>query len=208
MKLRPFHILTKWDLDPDTRAQITNLDWTRLPITTAFSRAPVLYRILQGWVQGSWSPRSFFRSYGMWLQSVVTLLNLRVPDSLEQQIQHDLSGVFGSDREPVIRMQVIYHGNCVPTHVDATREVSLVIPVHNHAGSYTQFFQSSQPWQDLADPTRCELSDQVEITAPTLIDTKVPHGVRCCRSLSRQAPRISITAKWCDVSYTDLVRSL
>jgi len=208
MSVLPFHAIQDWDLDLDLKTHIASLDWRCLPITTGFSRGSVLRRIGRGWWHGEWGILGFLQTYGVALQSVVTLLNLRIPEHLEQRISEQLRDKFDVPEAPTVRLQVIHSGRMVPIHVDATRETSLVIPIANHDRCFTQFFRSRDDIEDIADPGRCELMTEIEINTPTLIDTKTPHAVRCHRPPGADRPRTSVTAKWQDTTYQDLQERL
>ena len=208
MHTTPFFQLSGWDISADLKHQISRFDWRSLEITTELSPVSVCALIIKGWVDRQWSLVSFANAYGMFLQDIPRLLNLRLPEEIETQVLNQLPNGVREINAPVIRMQVMFGGRFLPIHIDNTREASLVIPLNNHQGSSTQFFKCLGNPAQLLDPSKCQLTDQVEVTMPTLIDTKIPHAVVCQQTPSKLAPRLSLTVKWPNTKYSKLIGQL
>lgn len=204
---RAFQELLLWDLPDDIKNQVARMSWNDLPITTGLSRWSMLRRVAVGWLRQDWALRGFLEHYGPLFGRVPVLHNIRLPDDLERSISDLVKQRFDRAAAPVVRLQIMYGGDFMPIHIDSTREASLVIPIMNHHGTYTRFY-SSQDQTSILDPTRCQFQEEVEITSPTLIDTKQPHAVFCHKSYTKLDPRISITAKWTNAKYSELANMI
>jgi hypothetical protein len=95
--------------------------------------------------------------------------------------------------DPVFTVVILVTGEGFPPHVHPVTHSpwNLLIPVKNTKNSFTQFFKSSaSPWTskdlnhlgeeiiaDVYDIDLCEITHEVEVVRPTLINVSVPHGI-------------------------------
>lgn len=158
--------------------------------------------IFKGWTKGKYKLRGFQHLYGMLGQNLASIENYALPEDLEKKIIFEVNHKFASNEVPIVRLQRIHSGACIPIHIDATRHSSLIIPLANHDGSITQFFKYTGAQDQIIDPLQCKHWKKVEINVPTLIDTKVPHNV----VLSKDTVRLSLTVKWPNTSFNDLAK--
>lgn len=194
--------LTDWNITEDLRSSVIFLDHKTLPITTSSSKLNSTKIIFKGWASGKYKLRGFQHLYGVLGQNLASIENYALPMELEKKILSEVNLKFAGDESPTVRLQRIHGGVCVPIHIDMTRHSSLIIPLANHDGSVTQFFKYSGAHDQIIDPLQCKFWKKVEIDAPTLIDTKVPHNV----VLTRNTVRLSLTIKWSNTSFNDLVK--
>jgi len=196
-----------WDIADNLRNVLTALPWKNLEVTTGFSRSTVLKTITNHYKK--WPAKSFLKSYGFFLQTIPTLLNLKLPHQLENQVLEQVGSHIKTVDDPIIRIQVMYGGCFLPIHIDPTRTASLIIPLANHQRSWTKFYKNQEQTSgQLLDPAKCVLFDQVEVLTPTLIDTKIPHAVWSDYCIKQNQPRLSLTVKWQNVKYLDLVEAI
>lgn len=136
------------------------------------------------------------------------MTNRILPQQIEECLAESVHDCLPTTETPVIRLQVIQHGKFLPIHVDATKQASMVIPVQNHDSSVTSFYHCTNPSAGLVDPALCDPWCDIEIQKPTLIDVKKPHGVSLPKISNRQTTRISITVKWSNTTYANLISML
>ena len=192
-------------LAPATAQALKDLDWASQPVTTELNRVQVLKDFVNYAGSRHWKIKNFVRRYGWLGQEISVLKNIRLPADLEQAVAEQVQTFFKTTTAPIVRLQVIFNGTVVPLHKDLTRETSFVIPVLNHSGSYTRFYDSATPQLDgLVDPGQCYQVDHVEIVTPTLINTKKIHSVEFANIYTQLHPRISVTAKWPELTFEEL----
>lgn len=201
MDEKPYVICQEWDLTAELISAVRSLDTNDLLVTTSSSRMRTCTEIIKGCMQKKWNLKSFCQTYGIVGEKLSCVQNFRLPDHLESGIMDQLTDRFRFSGDPVIRLQKIFGGGIMPIHVDLTRTASLVIPLQNHADTCTQFFRYQGPVQQLIDPSLCQIFDSVEISRPTLIDTKIPHNVVSPKKQTAENTRLSITLKWVDTPY-------
>lgn len=195
--------LTDWNITEDLRSLVMLLDHKNLPITTSSSKLNTTKMIFKGWIRGNYKLRGFQHLYGTLGQNLASIENYALPEDLEKKVLSEINLKFSSTEVPIVRLQRIHSGVCVPIHIDMTRHSSLIIPLANHDGSITQFFKYTGSQNQIIDPLQCEHWKKVEINVPTLIDTKVPHNV----VLLGHAVRLSLTVKWPNTSFKDLAKA-
>lgn len=144
--------------------------------------------------------------YGWMLRRIATVKNLRIDAGLEQQVVDMVQKHFNCSESPVVRLQVMFGGEMLPLHTDITRHASLVVPISNHHGTRTDFYRAMRPVDPaLPNPKQCVCLESVEITKPTLIDTDCIHSVVSEKPITKHDPRISLTAKWTNTKFQELV---
>lgn len=205
MNNKPYYQIPDWNLDSQLRSKILDLNWSVLPSTTASNRYLMAKLILQGHFKKQYSLWAFVKYYGIALQKICHLANIKLPTELEQQIKDYISELFPVKEIPVIRLQIMFGGTYLPIHIDSTRNASLVIPIAHCENTKTQFFSYTGEKMQLIDPSRCVLLTQTEITMPTMIDTTLPHSVYCENPVTSSHPRLSLTAKWPQTKYSELI---
>ena len=186
----------------DLEISLPQFDWRTLPVTSQANRRQVLQRIVQS--KDNWV--DYFAFYGWLLRRVGVVKNLQLPADLEQTIAQRVQSYFESYEVPIIRLQVIYGGSLVPLHTDITRHASLVIPVSNHGSARTNFYEAMRRVDPaLPNPMQCMCIESTVISVPTLIDTDCIHAVVYSEPITEHNPRISITAKWPNTRFKDLI---
>jgi hypothetical protein len=144
--------------------------------------------------------------YGWMLGRVATVKNLRLDLDLEQRVVEIVQKHFNCNESPGVRLQVIFGGEILPLHTDITRHASLVIPISNHHGARTNFYQAVRPVSPaLPNPKQCLCIESIVIDKPTLIDTDCIHSVVSETPITENNPRISLTAKWANTKFRELV---
>lgn len=206
--MKPYFVIDRWDLSADLKQKISTQPWQELKSTSGVDAWSALKIVVKGAIKKDWSLSDFFRTYGFALNQVVDLRNLQLLAEHENEVLTEIQKTWPQIPRPIIRLQVLHSGIWLPIHIDATRTASFVIPISSHEHSITQFYRSSGLMQQLVDPSRSTLFDQIEILRPTLIDTKVPHAVKCQKPLVKINPRMSLTIKWEQYMYKDLVQQL
>ena len=187
-----------FELSPENLYKIQNLNWEQLCVTTELTKWTVFEKFVRHSYLCNWKAINFIKRYGIFGQHISTLKNIRLPDEIEQEICQQVKHFFNINSSPVVRLQVVFGGKIVPMHTDPTRELSFIIPIMNHANSFTRFYQTGkvEKFDGLCDPGNCVCVDQIEILVPTLINTKQIHSVEFNNIYTKTSPRISITAKW------------
>jgi hypothetical protein len=196
-----------FELDVVSLHELNTINWKKLPVTTELNRWQVFQDFINHYKLRGWKLKNFINRYGIIGQQVCILKNIRLPAELDQRIKKQVNNFFNAAQDPVVRLQVIFNGTIVPLHKDTTRESSFIIPIMNHAGSFTKFYNynNTQIGDGLVDPGACTCVDQVEIVCPTLINTKKIHSVEFANQYTINNPRISITAKWESCNFQELV---
>lgn len=176
--------------------------WHQLPVTTEANRFQVFRRMIR--TRDNWL--DYLAYYGWMLGRIATVKNLRLDTELEQQVVDTVQKHFHCRESPVVRLQVMFGGEMLPLHTDITRHASLVIPISNHLGARTNFYKALRSVDSaLPNPTQCECVESTVISQPTLIDTDCIHSVVSDAPITKQHPRISLTAKWANTKFRDLV---
>jgi hypothetical protein len=189
-------------LGPELQQLLENLDWKKLTVTTEANRVQVLKRMLRS--GSNWS--DYLTFYGWLLGKIGVVKNLRLDADLEQAITKVIQDHFGCAEAPVLRLQVMFGGEMLPLHTDMTRHASLIFPVANHNSARTNFYRSMTDFDPaLPNPVYCSCVETTVITVPTLIDTDCIHSVVYIEPITEQRPRISLTAKWANTKFRDLV---
>lgn len=197
-----YQAIPELQLPQDLQQRLVALDWRALTVTTEANRYQVIRRIIRSGV--SWF--DYLSFYGWFLGRVGTVKNLRIDPDLEQAIAQIIQSHFNCQETPVLRLQVMFGGEMLPLHTDITRHASLVIPVSNHASAITNFYESIQPVNPaLPNPMQCMCIESTVISVPTLINTDCIHSVVYREPVTEPRPRISLTAKWADTKFQELV---
>jgi len=204
----PFYQNDHWKLSSTLVNQLQQLDWKQLPVTSLINRPTLAKMILQGWSKKEYTLRGFFQSYGLFLQNTANLFNLKLPTDIENNVIDHFHKRLPGVPIPIFRIQAIFNGHCVPIHRDKTMRASMVFPLSNHQGSWTRFYSSSCANRHLIDPATCMLTHQVEITQPTLLNVDICHDVWSSTMYTKHTPRLSLTAKWPNTSYQQLINLL
>ena len=181
--------------------QLEQLDWTALTVTSEANQKQVFRRMIQA---GNWV--DYLAVYGWLLGRIGVVKNLRIDHDLEQAIIKVIQNYFECDEEPVLRLQVMFGGEMLPLHTDITRHASLIFPIANHFSARTNFYESMTEFDPaLPNPMQCMCVESTVITVPTLINTDCIHSVVYIEPVTKQRPRISLTAKWANTKFQDLV---
>jgi hypothetical protein len=196
-----YQVIPELQLAEDLQQRLECLDWRELAVTTEANRKQVLKRMVKA---GNWS--DYLACYGWLLNRVGVVKNLRIDHDLEQKIIKVIQNYFGCDEQPVLRLQVMFGGAMLPLHTDITRHASLIFPIANHRSARTNFYESMTDFDPaLPNPMQCMCVESIVITAPTLINTDCIHSVVYLEPITEQCPRISLTAKWANTKFQDLV---
>jgi hypothetical protein len=182
--------------------QLEQLDWTNLTVTSEANRWQVFRRLVK-W-NTDWF--DFLTFYGFFLGNVGTVKNLRIEAELEKSITEIIQSHFDCSEAPILRLQVMFGGKLLPLHTDITRHASLIFPIDNHDDARTNFYEPiCKVDSALPNPVHCSCVETTVITVPTLINTDCIHAVVYDKPISQQRPRISLTAKWANTKFQDLV---
>lgn len=197
-----YRAIPELQLAETLQQRLENINWQELTVTTEANRTQVLKRMLQS--VEAWP--DYLAFYGWLLGKIGVVKNLRIDRDLEQAITEVIQNYFGCKEAPVLRLQVMFGGEMLPLHTDITRHASLIFPIANHRSARTNFYQSMTDFDPaLPNPVYCSCVETTVITVPTLIDTDCIHSVVYIEPITKQQPRISLTAKWANTKFRDLV---
>lgn len=198
-------IISDLHLSANLQQQLKSLVWRQLPVTTDIDRLVVLRRMIR--TRDNWL--DYLVHYGWKLQRIATLKNLRIDRELEEQVVDIVQKHFGCSESPVVRLQVMFGGQMLPLHIDTPKHASLIIPIDNHSSASTHFYQALRPVDPaLPNPLQCDCVESIVISQPTLIDTDCIHNVMHNAVVTKQHPRISVTAKWTSTKFSDLAKAV
>ena len=201
--MRHHQVIADLYLDADLQRSIELLAWQKLTVTTEVNRLRVFRRMIN--TGDNWL--DYLAYYGWLLGRIATVKNLRIDHDLEQQVVDIVQQHFGCSEAPVVRLQVMFGGQMLPLHIDTPKHASLVIPIDNHKCASTNFYRALRPVDSaLPNPQQCECVESVVIDRPTLIDTDCIHSVVYNEPITKQYPRISLTAKWMITGFRDLAK--
>lgn len=201
--MRYHQVIADLNLDADLQRGIELLAWQQLTVTTEVNRLGVFRRMIR--TGDNWF--DYLAYYGWMLGRIATVKNLRIDHELEQQCVDIVKRHFGCSEAPVVRLQVMFGGQMLPLHIDTPKHASLVIPINNHEGASTNFYRARRPVNSaLPNPRQCECVESIVIARPTLIDTDCIHSVVYDEPITKQYPRISLTAKWTATGFRDLAK--
>ena len=196
-----YQAIPELQLDSELQQLLENLDWQKLTVTTEANRKQVFRRMIRA---GNWA--DYLAVYGWLLGKIGVVKNLRLDNALEQAITKVIQNYFECDEAPVLRLQVMFGGEMLPLHTDITRHASLIFPIANHLSARTNFYESMTDFDPaLPNPMQCMCVESTVITVPTLINTDCIHSVVYIEPITKQRPRISLTAKWANTKFRDLV---
>jgi hypothetical protein len=196
-----YRAIPELQLAEDVQQRLERLDWRDLVLTTEANRTQVFKRMIRA---GNWV--DYLAMYGWLLGKIGVVKNLRIDHDLEQAITKVIQNYFGCDEAPVLRLQVMFGGEMLPLHTDITRHASLIFPIANHHSARTNFYESMTDFDPgLPNPMQCMCVESTVITTPTLINTDSIHSVVYLEPITEQCPRISLTAKWANTKFRDLV---
>ena len=174
-----YRAIPELQLAEDVQQRLERLDWRDLVLTTEANRTQVFKRMIRA---GNWV--DYLAMYGWLLGKIGVVKNLRIDHDLEQAIG----------------------GEMLPVHTDITRHTSLIFPIANHHSARTNFYESMTDFDPgLPNPMQCMCVESTVITTPTLINTDSIHSVVYLEPITEQCPRISLTAKWANTKFRDLV---
>jgi len=201
--------LTDFKLPTDLDLELRYLDWRDMQKISCYDQ----WVSLKFWARNfSWTTyKIFFNHYGWLFNRIATLDSYLLDESLTKAVTQYTSDYFQRDltNEITVRLQVIYHGSCVPLHIDPTRTVSLIYPLAHRHTSYTISHESTELVSPgMVNPLYCREVNRVSADVyPALVDVSNIHSVTFdAKSYTKLDPRISLAIKWKTLSFAELVK--
>lgn len=182
------------------------LQWYSLPLTTKFGGF--------SFALGAWRSKflwDFLQYHRCNITNIGTIELRRLPIDIESDIRKSIVPLLGSHmvKKAIIRLQIVYGGQGIPVHIDPTRSAGVVYPLSHDHDSWTEFYQTSDMSnrRGIINPRSCVMIESVNIThQPVLLDLDQPHAVVYDKNAySKQSPRISLSIKFENVTFTELL---
>ena len=204
-----YFVFPKLTLDPNDELELRTFDWTRVKPAYHLTRTSIALKLLTIWQEDHIPPWKLIQQYGFLFERIGNFRTVHVPDHVVQSILNQWVFLQEMPEKPIIKLQILYGGECVPIHVDRTRSTSLIYPINNHTAT-TNFYdlQKELTGRALVDPTTCLLNSSVIIGQhPVLLDVDCPHDITYKRnSITFSNPRISLNLKWSDMKIQQVLK--
>ena len=204
-----YFVFPKLTLDPKDELELRTFDWTASDPAYRITRTGIALQLLTIWQENRIPPWNLIQQYGFLFERIGEIRTVHVPDHVSQSILNQWTFLQKMPEKPIIRLQILYGGECIPIHIDRTRSTSLIYPINNHTATTNFYDLQKEPiGRALVDPTTCLLTSSITIDQhPVLLDVDCPHDVTYKKnSITFDNPRISLNLKWEDMKFQQVLK--